>query len=289
MKLIERCSGQGVDSAQFKIINISTEVIMPYYVYKITNKYNNKFYIGKRKHNNPEMDSYMGSGKLIRSAVEKYGKDSFVKEIIDVFDTNNEAALLEKSLVTKDVVDSGQSYNMHEGGHGGFAHINKLPPCERVNIKSLLSKIASGSISVGGTSNWTSESWKKVRYTGWDERKKRGEYFNTNSWINLTEEERKARIAKLSAKSKGELNSQYGKIWCVKENDVDLKNRKPFITIPEGWISIKEWKDRKKNKNNNAYGRRWFNNGQQNFFLYPEDITTQTLVLGRLWKKESAE
>jgi hypothetical protein len=262
---------------------------MPYYVYKITNKHNNKFYIGKRKHNNPEKDLYMGSGKLIRAAVEKYGKDSFVKEIINVFDTNNEAALLEKSLVTKDVVDSGQSYNMHEGGHGGFAHINKLPPHERVNIKSLLSKIAAGSISVGGTSNWTSESWKKVRYTGWDERKKRGEFFNTNSWVNLTEEERKVRIANLSAKSRGELNSQHGKIWCVKENNVDLKNRKPFITVPEGWITIKEWKDRKKNKNNNAYGRRWFNNGQQNFFLYPEDITAQTLILGRLWKKKSAE
>ena len=54
---------------------------MAYYVYKITNKINGKWYIGKRKHRLPFNDPYMGSGKLIKVAIEKYGKDNFTKEI----------------------------------------------------------------------------------------------------------------------------------------------------------------------------------------------------------------
>ncbi len=97
---------------------------MSYYVYKVTNKTNGKWYIGKRKHNNPYKDNYMGSGKLIQQAIKKYGKESFIKEIIAIFDTNDEAALLEASLVTREDIKSHLSYNMHEGGHGGFAHLN---------------------------------------------------------------------------------------------------------------------------------------------------------------------
>ncbi len=52
-----------------------------YVVYKTTNLVNSKFYIGVHKTENPE-DDYLGSGKLIKRAIEKYGADSFHKEII---------------------------------------------------------------------------------------------------------------------------------------------------------------------------------------------------------------
>ena len=45
-----------------------------YYLYKITNLINNKFYIGVHETDNIN-DGYMGSGRAIRAAIEKYGKE----------------------------------------------------------------------------------------------------------------------------------------------------------------------------------------------------------------------
>lgn len=97
---------------------------MSYYVYKITNTINGKWYIGKRKHHSPYNDKYMGSGKLIKESIEKHGKQNFKKEILAIFESNDEAACLEAQLVTKETISTNMSYNMHEGGHGGFAHLN---------------------------------------------------------------------------------------------------------------------------------------------------------------------
>ena len=52
-----------------------------YTVYKTVNLVNGKYYIGVHKTDNP-YDDYIGSGKLIKRAIKKYGKDSFHKEII---------------------------------------------------------------------------------------------------------------------------------------------------------------------------------------------------------------
>jgi hypothetical protein len=54
---------------------------MFYTIYKITNKINNKIYIGK--HQTKDLnDGYMGSGKLINAAIKKYGIEN-IKDIIN--------------------------------------------------------------------------------------------------------------------------------------------------------------------------------------------------------------
>ena len=57
-----------------------------YYIYRITNNLNNKVYIGKRTSKvPPDKDTnYLGSGKLIKRAIEKYGKENFTKEIVEI-------------------------------------------------------------------------------------------------------------------------------------------------------------------------------------------------------------
>ncbi len=51
----------------------------------------------------------------------------------------------------------------------------------------------------------------------------------------------------------GNKNPMYGKVWCVPETDVNCTQRKPFLkhSIPDGWISTKEMKKRKKDKHKN--------------------------------------
>lgn len=57
-----------------------------YYIYLITNKVNNKTYIGQRKcpaNKFPEQDvKYMGSGKIILQAFQKYGIKKLFKRNI---------------------------------------------------------------------------------------------------------------------------------------------------------------------------------------------------------------
>ena len=80
----------------------------------------------------------------------------------------------------------------------------------------------------------------------------------------------------------GEKNSSFGKKWFVKETDIDLTNRKMFKDAPEGWITTTEWRDKRKNKTNNAYGRHWYNDGSENFYLKESDPMIEQLVKGRL-------
>ena len=56
-------------------------------IYKTTNTVNNKIYIGKDSYNNPK---YIGSGKLLWKAINKYGKKAFIKEIIERCSTQTE-------------------------------------------------------------------------------------------------------------------------------------------------------------------------------------------------------
>jgi hypothetical protein len=80
---------------------------------------NNKHYIGMHKTLDLN-DGYMGSGKLIRAAIKKHGSDSFSKEIIHIFDNEKDMRNKEKELV----VLSEMSYNLCDGGKGGWGYIN---------------------------------------------------------------------------------------------------------------------------------------------------------------------
>jgi group I intron endonuclease len=97
---------------------------MLYTIYKITNKINGKIYIGKHQTNNPN-DSYFGSGKAIAEAIRKHGKNNFTKEVLFIFDSENEMNLKERELVTEEFVTRNDTYNLGVGGEGGAHFRNK--------------------------------------------------------------------------------------------------------------------------------------------------------------------
>ena len=86
-----------------------------YLVYKITNLLDNKIYIGAHATYNVN-DKYMGSGRLIKEAIKKEGRKSFIKEILFEFDTKEEMLAKEKELVTKEFCIREDTYNRIEGG-----------------------------------------------------------------------------------------------------------------------------------------------------------------------------
>ena len=88
---------------------------MNYIIYKITNRLNGKYYIGRHATKNVH-DSYMGSGIGIKNAINKYGIENFTKEIIAEADSADALWDLEKEIVNEDVVKDPMSYNNAYGG-----------------------------------------------------------------------------------------------------------------------------------------------------------------------------
>ena len=96
---------------------------MHYIIYKTTNKINSKIYIGKHQTKDLD-DGYMGSGKMLTLAIQKYGVENFDKEILFIFDNEHDMNIKESELVTEDFVKEDTNYNLCPGGNGGFGYIN---------------------------------------------------------------------------------------------------------------------------------------------------------------------
>lgn len=96
-------------------------------IYKTEHIDSGKIYIGKSKKSEVAFKSYYGSGTILRSAINKYGKDAFTKTIIEQCDTDKQLNEREKYWINEFNSITPYGYNIHEGGLGGdsFHHLNK--------------------------------------------------------------------------------------------------------------------------------------------------------------------
>ena len=108
----------------FESLKDSNKYFMHYTVYKTTNLANGKIYIGSHVTEDVN-DGYVGSGKLLLKAIEKYGLESFKKEVLHIFDNPNDMFLKEAELVSNEFIQRKDTYNIKEGGHGGWDYVNK--------------------------------------------------------------------------------------------------------------------------------------------------------------------
>jgi hypothetical protein len=97
-----------------------------HFVYKTTNLVNGKEYIGKRSTNKLE-DGYLGSGKLLKKAIKKYGRENFIREIISFHNSAEEALKAERLIVNEEYIKNKKTYNLIIGGKGGGVKGRKQP------------------------------------------------------------------------------------------------------------------------------------------------------------------
>lgn len=84
-------------------------------IYKTTCLVNGRYYIGC--HATDELnDGYLGSGVELLRDVYRYGKSAFVRETLYECGSREEAALKEREVVNREVVDDQNSYNQQIGG-----------------------------------------------------------------------------------------------------------------------------------------------------------------------------
>jgi hypothetical protein len=89
---------------------------MHHTIYLTTNTINGKVYVGYHYTKNPN-DSYLGSGKLILRAINKYGKSAFIKTILALFETKDSAEAFEAFIVDKPFTLRNDTYNINIGGN----------------------------------------------------------------------------------------------------------------------------------------------------------------------------
>ena len=84
-----------------------------YCIYLTTNNVNGKTYVGQHKYKKL-YDGYIGSGSLLRRAINKYGKDNFTIEYLETDLSEDEVDWLEQWYI--EVLNP--YYNISKGGQG---------------------------------------------------------------------------------------------------------------------------------------------------------------------------
>ncbi|MBT6469748.1 MAG: hypothetical protein HOK52_00625 [Candidatus Marinimicrobia bacterium] len=184
------------------------------YVYLITNKINNKKYVGMRASSTFD-DFYWGSGKVIKNAINKYGTNSFERSILHWCATATELSDTEyDELQNRNVAESDEYYNIiasktpilfgEDNGFYGKKHTSAT--------KKLISKKLSG----------------RVRSP--EEQQKRNEYWDTEAGILRKELLSKERSQwTLSEEHKNKISNS-----LKKKSDIISKQKKEFYQTHKG-------------------------------------------------------
>ena len=215
---------------------------MKYYtVYKITNLLDGRIYIGKHETYNLN-DSYMGSGKDISIDKKKYGLENFKKEILFIFDSEEEMNQKEAELVTEDFCLREDTYNICPGGKGGWGYINQNGKRNGTEATTSIPKYRKMFLDGSNKGIIAQKKLWQLKREWAEQRRKILSKTTSERNLNLGNpfkgkfhtEETKARIGSANSLSQlGSKNSQFGSMWIT--NGIDNKKIKKTDTIPDNW------------------------------------------------------
>lgn len=89
-----------------------------YLIYKTICTITDRYYIGM--HETPYMkDGYLGSGKILKASINKYGKENHIRTILHALNSRDEMIAKEIEIVTENLLKDVLCMNLTTGGHGG--------------------------------------------------------------------------------------------------------------------------------------------------------------------------
>lgn len=133
-----------------------------YVVYQITNTITDKVYIGVHRTEDLE-DRYMGSGRLIKRAIRKHGRDAFKKDILYIFEDAESAYTKEAEIVDTLFVKRADTYNMKEGGLGGGHSEETIEVMKQRAIKRSASPVYRQKLSEALLKKWQDPDYLRKR------------------------------------------------------------------------------------------------------------------------------
>lgn len=193
-----------------------------YTIYKITNLVNGKMYIGKHKTKNLD-DGYMGSGHLIKRAVQKYGVNNFRKEWLMFCEDEEEMNYMELVYVDETWVLRNDTYNLTLGGNGGLIE-GQHSPRKGVHIsdetRMKLRKANIGKKHSYETKKKMSISHKGKHFSQEHNEKIRNWHIGRKASQELRDKLSKAHVGKkMSMKTRMKLSESIRRYWENKKRD----------------------------------------------------------------------
>ena len=188
---------------------------MHYLIYEIRNNKNGKVYIGKHKTKDIN-DNYMGSGKLIKRSIEKYGIENFTKTILFELETEQEMNEKEAEIVNEEFARCESNYNLMVGGQGG--NTSKFIDYEKrsKNEDWLLATLENSEKGIEAI-KWlykNDKEWLDKKTSKFSSSIK--EYYENggkNGFFGKQHSEEFKEKMKGHTRQKGEKNSQFGSMW----------------------------------------------------------------------------
>jgi hypothetical protein len=202
------------------------------FIYKTTSLINGRFYIGMHSTNTLE-DGYLGSGKLLRYSVKKYGSENHKIERLEFFEDRIKLAERESEIVNESLLKDPLCMNLGLGGQGGI-------------LNEEHSKNLRHGASIFLKNQWK-ENYKKMCQQNSEKVKiahKNGSLRYDNMLGKHHSEESKKNIGKSNSVSqKGEKNSQFGTCWIIRSNEnkkINLSELESYLS--QGWIKGRKLK-----------------------------------------------
>ena len=194
-----------------------------FFIYKTTCLVNNKFYIGMHITTNIN-DNYLGSGKLLKRSIKKYGKKKFKREILDIVPNEIILKKREKEIITEDLLKNPLCLNLKTGGDGGF------PPGKTWGRKLGTKNMNKTLLIRLKTDTEYHEKFCKAISKGVMNSPNRYDWTGKKHSKKTIEKMKKSAIGKHC----GEKNSQFGTCWIT--NGKSNKKIKKGMKLPVYWV-----------------------------------------------------